>query len=809
MIQPFVKNKKYLISIMGLVVIFSLIPLHFVQAIPIIGDLIAIVANIVTLGLLLPIIVPIIGILLIIHLINIALGIIFIIIVAILSLFIGIFIRIPILEAPVVVAGWTFSRDFVNMFFILILVFIGLATILRIKDYEAKKLLPTLIIIALLINFSSILVGFVVDMGNILTHVFLPEINIDFVKGIVNLTFGWIGDAVREIGEIFTVESIAKGISEFFRFLIQLFITFAIHPIVTIIFYIIAILVYLIVIFIFFVRVIALWILTILAPFAFAAYILPNTRSWWTKWWQSLIQWSFVTVPLAFFLFLSQKIMTGANVFNIPLPPTPPDHLYPPPLTVDTIIETLYSPFVVLIATLLTPLASIIMLLIGIIISFQFTPSSISRPIEGAKKWMSGGLKVAAGVYVGKRLAKYAHRVEERGEKLQESVKDRKGIGAWTKRTIGGMTAMGARELAILGEEQERKRIKTLETKMKDQETKKERISTIKNAITVEEKIAALRVCIAEGEIEDVLKEVSKEDLTKIYKAAEAEGIGLEKNIARALPQFHEDFGITSNNPTDKQRNEFLTNTQDTVIEELQRLKKEDLDELATSGKKKDGQAFTSSVIGELSSEDAKILAKAAQDNEKLSTEDFQTLTKWSDEDLVKKRNKKEREKLIKGIASSPEAIKNMHPDAYTDEELIPLIQKYFGARQISAAAGSSDGARIHIEKIFQDKIDEPGGFEAFAKENPSAAAYFASNASQGAGVVINLKMDEKDAQQIVRNARKSAEEIIKETKNKITEIKEKLERSKTGFTPGFYYEGVERQKLEDELEELEKKLKK
>ena len=42
--------------------------------------------------------------------------------------------------------GWTFSRNFVNIFFLLILVFIGLATILRLREYELQRTLPKLIL---------------------------------------------------------------------------------------------------------------------------------------------------------------------------------------------------------------------------------------------------------------------------------------------------------------------------------------------------------------------------------------------------------------------------------------------------------------------------------------------------------------------------------------------------------------------------------------------------------------------------------------------------------------------------------------
>ena len=53
-----------------------------------------------------------------------------------------------------VVHGWAIVRDFANMFIVLGFVVVGIATILRIREYEAQKTLLPLILVALLINFS-------------------------------------------------------------------------------------------------------------------------------------------------------------------------------------------------------------------------------------------------------------------------------------------------------------------------------------------------------------------------------------------------------------------------------------------------------------------------------------------------------------------------------------------------------------------------------------------------------------------------------------------------------------------------------
>jgi hypothetical protein len=49
--------------------------------------------------------------------------------------------------------GWVITRDIANMFFIVILLVIAFATILQIEQYNYKKWLPKLILMAILINF--------------------------------------------------------------------------------------------------------------------------------------------------------------------------------------------------------------------------------------------------------------------------------------------------------------------------------------------------------------------------------------------------------------------------------------------------------------------------------------------------------------------------------------------------------------------------------------------------------------------------------------------------------------------------------
>src|SRR3989344_578078 len=86
-------------------------------------------------------------------------------------------------QVPAVLDAWRLIRDFVNIWFILILLIIAIGTILRAQSYQAKKLLPTLIMVALVINFSMPITGFIIDISNIISFQFLkamcPEIKQD------------------------------------------------------------------------------------------------------------------------------------------------------------------------------------------------------------------------------------------------------------------------------------------------------------------------------------------------------------------------------------------------------------------------------------------------------------------------------------------------------------------------------------------------------------------------------------------------------------------------------------------------------
>ena len=274
-----------------------------------------------------------------------------------------------------VAQGWTFSRNFVNIFFLLILVFIGLATILRLREYELQRTLPRLIVVALLVNFSGLLVGFLADVGNIMT--------VFFTQNVVGASGSGLGSSV--FADIFTTgnQLVAATFDNAGDDLARGFATALAIGAALGFFFIFATIAYLAIAIVFFLRLVILWTLVILAPFAFAFSILPITRKWWNQWLDALIQWSFITVPLAFFMWLASNVLaTGAG------------GLGGQPNVSGTVGSA--AP---LIGSMLAPFTAIVLLFIGLGMSAGMTGMARSAA-------RFGGRAAAVGVgYVGGRWA--------------------------------------------------------------------------------------------------------------------------------------------------------------------------------------------------------------------------------------------------------------------------------------------------------------------------------------------------------------------------------------------------------------------
>lgn len=195
--------------------------------------------------------------------------------------------------SPAVAIGWPIARNFANMIVVLGFIVIAVATILRIKEYEAKALLAKLVIAALLVNFSLVICGIVIDVSNITMNFFINGTNTTLWNNFLDL------NTLRAMIERFVSVFIPN--TNIFDIMARYAggIFYNIMNIVVMLLYI----------FLFLFRIIVLWILVIVSPLAFVCYVFPITKGMvFDKWWNNFFQWCFVGVFGAFFLFIGTEL---------------------------------------------------------------------------------------------------------------------------------------------------------------------------------------------------------------------------------------------------------------------------------------------------------------------------------------------------------------------------------------------------------------------------------------------------------------------------------------------------------------------
>ncbi len=189
--------------------------------------------------------------------------------------------------------GWTVIRDFVNMFFIIVLVIIGLSTSLQVETYRWQKTLPRLIGVALLINFTPAILGVFIDTSNFIMNHFIGQEG-SFARESVFVA------RMRPLYD--NLSSSLDGVS-WARYTSE-----AISPMATTVlftfFNTVVGFTYLLYAGIFALRYVALWLLIIISPFGFFCYILPATQDIFRTWWKWFVGWCLAGIAAALFLHL-------------------------------------------------------------------------------------------------------------------------------------------------------------------------------------------------------------------------------------------------------------------------------------------------------------------------------------------------------------------------------------------------------------------------------------------------------------------------------------------------------------------------
>lgn len=212
------------------------------------------------------------------------------------------------IHAPAVERGWVIVRDVANMFFIVILLLIAFGSVFRIEEYQYKKVLGKLLIMAVLVNFSKSITGFFIDIAQV--------VMLTFVNGFKEAAAGNFINGFH-IADMF---EFAESGTEAQAGSASAFLGAAALALITIIITTIVVAIYLIV---FLLRIIALWFLTIISPLAYLLSAFPgDARKYSSQWWDYFGKYATTGPILAFFLWLSLAVMQfGADAtsygFNV------------------------------------------------------------------------------------------------------------------------------------------------------------------------------------------------------------------------------------------------------------------------------------------------------------------------------------------------------------------------------------------------------------------------------------------------------------------------------------------------------------
>lgn len=201
-----------------------------------------------------------------------------------------------IAQTKIVGIGWTIFRDLANIFFIFILLWIAISTILGINSSRTKELLAHLILVALFINFSMFITEALIDASNIVSLHFYNLIT----------TVPSSGGSGRDV----VVSALTPGNSVSGAFMEGLKIQTLYDPnsafggstagagnwgkIIIIGFFgsilmLTAATTFFTGAFLFFARTVVLIFLIMLSPLAFVAFILPGTEKYTEEWWHELM----------------------------------------------------------------------------------------------------------------------------------------------------------------------------------------------------------------------------------------------------------------------------------------------------------------------------------------------------------------------------------------------------------------------------------------------------------------------------------------------------------------------------------------
>ena len=212
-------------------------------------------------------------------------------------------------NSPGLLIAWGILRDIGNMVLLFGFIFMGIATILDLHTFSARKALPSLLIFAILMNFSLFAAEAVIDTSNALTSSMYAQTNDDpcVNSGTVTVSsngtatencvnYGIAGHIMKSTG-LATMFETDGDISETATTYIMLALFSTIGAVVLFAAAIMLV-----------VRVVVLSFIMISAPIGFAGMAIPPLRNLARTWWSKLFGEAFFAPVMFLLIFISLKI---------------------------------------------------------------------------------------------------------------------------------------------------------------------------------------------------------------------------------------------------------------------------------------------------------------------------------------------------------------------------------------------------------------------------------------------------------------------------------------------------------------------
>ena len=225
--------------------------------------------------------------------------------------------------------GWDFFRNIANAIFALIFLWIIFSQIsnVGVSNYGIKKILPRLIIGALLVNLSYYLCQIFVDLSNILGHTLKDALEAGAGKiGTESEAAGWISPiaaALVGVGGVATFAALAIGIPTLAAGFLAIMTVFIILV----------------------VRQAGIILLVAISPVAFAAWLLPNTEDLFKKW-MKMFRGLLLVFPIISLLYGAGKLAGAVLAASATVDPNNPDETMHLVALAATTMPLIATPFV-------------------------------------------------------------------------------------------------------------------------------------------------------------------------------------------------------------------------------------------------------------------------------------------------------------------------------------------------------------------------------------------------------------------------------------------------------------------------------